>query len=107
MAIGAVAYLSVVNYEGQCHIGSTMGKSKVTPKPAYTKPWLELCAAVELYELVRDDSDIKVDAVKLFTDFKITIILHAQYHQKTHPGQWHYITTKDNPAENGTRPSCL
>lgn len=76
MAIAAVAYLRAVNSVGQCHVGFIMGKSKVAPTPAHTVPGIELCAAelaVELYELVRDEVDIEIDAVKFYTDSKIIL----------------------------------
>ncbi|XP_028254480.1 uncharacterized protein LOC114430714 [Parambassis ranga] len=122
MAIAAVAYLRAVDSEGQCHVGFIMGKSKLAPKPAHTVPRLELCAAVlsvELYELVRDEMDIEMDAVRFYTDSKIVLgYIHnstrrfhtyvanrvIRIHQSTHPEQWHYISSKDNPADNATRP---
>lgn len=51
MAIAAVAYLKIVEDNGQCHVGFIMGKSKLAPKPAHTVPRLELCAAVLAVEL--------------------------------------------------------
>ena len=57
VAIGVVAYLRVVDSEGQRHVGFVMGKSKLAPRPAHTIPHLELCAAVltvEMYELIRN-----------------------------------------------------
>ncbi|KAI3368040.1 hypothetical protein L3Q82_026867, partial [Scortum barcoo] len=72
VAIGAVAYLRAVDTQGQYHVGFVMGKSmKLAPRPAHTIPRLELCAAVlavELYELISEEIDTVVDAVKFFTD---------------------------------------
>lgn len=76
IAIGAVAYLRAADVEGHYHVGFVMGKSKLAPSPAHTVPRMELCAAVlavELYELIRDEIDIEVDAVKFFTDDKIVL----------------------------------
>lgn len=76
MAIGAVAYLRIIDNEGQCYVGFIMGKSKLAPRPAHTVPRLELCVAVlavELYELVGDEIDIDVDAVNFFTDNRIVL----------------------------------
>ncbi|KAI3365733.1 hypothetical protein L3Q82_000698 [Scortum barcoo] len=71
VAIGAVAYLRAVDTQGQYHVGFVMGKSKLAPRPAHTIPRLELCAAVlavELYELISEEMDTVMDAVKFFTD---------------------------------------
>ncbi|KAM9828380.1 uncharacterized protein ACBT44_022570 [Syngnathus typhle] len=122
MAIGAVAYLRALDSEGQWHTGFIMGKSKVAPRPAHTVPRLELCAAVlavEMYELIRDEMDIEVDTVRFFTDSKIVLgYIHnntkrfytyvanrvTRIRKSTHPAQWCYIATCDNPADNATRP---
>lgn len=45
MAIAAVAYLRVMDFEGQSYVGFIMGKSKLAPRPAHSVPRLELCAA--------------------------------------------------------------
>ena len=76
VAIGAVAYLRAADTEGKHHVGFVMGKSKLAPRPAHTVPRLELCAAVlavELYELIRDEIDVEVDAVNFFTDSRIVL----------------------------------
>ncbi|XP_039870639.1 uncharacterized protein LOC120723317 [Simochromis diagramma] len=122
MAIGAVAYLRALDGEGQWHTGFIMGKSKVAPRPAHTVPRLELCAAVlavEMYELIRDEIDIEVDTVRFFTDSKIVLgYIHnntkrfytyvanrvIRIRKTTHPAQWFYIATSDNPADTATRP---
>lgn len=106
MAKGAVAYLRALDGEGQWHAGFIMGKSKVAPRPAHTVPRLELCAAVlavEMYELIRDEMDIDVDAVRFFTDSKIVLgYIHnstkrfytyvanrvIRIRKTTHPEQW-------------------
>lgn len=121
VAIGAVAYLRITDTEGQYHVGFVMGKSKLAPRPAHTIPRLELCAAVlavELYELIRDEIDMEVDAVKFFTDSKIVLgyicnstrrfYLYVsnrviRIRGSTHPSQWHYVPTELNPADLATR----
>ncbi|XP_073713971.1 uncharacterized protein [Misgurnus anguillicaudatus] len=122
IAIGAVAYLKCIDSEGQQYVGFIMGKSKLAPRPAHTVPRLELCAAVlavELYELVRDEIDIDMDAVKFYTDSKIVLgYIHnstrrfytyvanrvIRIRKSSHPEQWHYISTENNPADHATRP---
>ena len=80
-AIAAVAYLRVIDSDGQCHVGFIMGKSKLAPRPAHTVPRLELCAvvlAVQLAELISEEMDIDLHAVKYYTDSKIVLWLHSQ-----------------------------
>lgn len=99
-----------------------MGKSKLAQQPAHTVTWLELCAAVlavELYDLLRDDTDIDLDAVKFFTDSKIVLgYIHSstrrcktyvanrvtQIQKYTHPEQWDYMSTENNLSDHLTRP---
>lgn len=71
MAIAAVAYLRVIDTDGQCHVGFIMGKAKLAPSSAHTIPRLELCAAVlavELAQVIVDESDIEFRAVNFYTD---------------------------------------
>ncbi|XP_067309102.1 uncharacterized protein [Pseudorasbora parva] len=122
MAIAAVAYLKIVEDNGQCHVGFIMGKSKLAPKPAHTVPRLELCAAVlavELAELITSEMDIGLHSVKYYTDSKIVLgyinnpsrrfyVYVAnrvvRIRKSTNPEQWHHIATSQNPADNATRP---
>ncbi|XP_030580177.1 uncharacterized protein LOC115776592 [Archocentrus centrarchus] len=121
MAIGAVAYLRARDCNGKNHVGFVMGKSKLAPCPAPTIPRLELCAAVlavQLYEQIRDELDIQMDTVRFFTDSRIVLgYIHnskrrfyiyvanrvARIRQCTHPDQWCYIPTNQNPADHATR----
>ncbi|XP_036952751.1 uncharacterized protein LOC119018863 isoform X1 [Acanthopagrus latus] len=121
VAIGAVAYLRAVDIQGQYHVGFVMGKSKLAPRPAHTIPRLELCAAVlavELYELISEEIDTTIDAVKFFTDSKIVLgYIHNstrrfyvyvsnrinRIRRSTHPNQWNYVPTDSNPADHATR----
>ncbi|XP_035808144.2 uncharacterized protein LOC118470918 [Amphiprion ocellaris] len=121
VAIGAVAYLRAADTGGQYHVGFVIGKSKLAPRPAHTVPRLELCAAVlavEVFELIRDEMDIKVSAVKFFTDSRIVLgYIHnstrrfymyvsnrvTRIRGSTHPNQWHYVPTNLNPADHATR----
>lgn len=96
-----------------------MGKSKLAPRPAHTIPRL----AVELYELISDEMDLEVDTVKFFTDSKIVLgYVHnsarrfylyvsnrvTRIRQSTHPNQWYYVPTDQNPTDHATRfmPAC-
>lgn len=66
MAISAVAYLRVVDNEGQIHVGFCMAKSKLAPRHSHTVPQLELCAAalaVELADMLVDELDVEIHNV--------------------------------------------
>eukprot|EP00079_Xenopus_tropicalis_P024746 XP_012817710.2 PREDICTED: uncharacterized protein LOC100485864 [Xenopus tropicalis] len=122
-AIGAVAYLKTIDVCNKCSVGFVMGKSRLSPKPAHTIPRLELCAAVltvELYELIRDEIDKDLDAVRFFTDSKTVLgyicntsrrfFLYVanrvnRIRQVTHPDQWAYVPTEQNPADYASRPT--
>ncbi|KAK3545643.1 hypothetical protein QTP70_008781 [Hemibagrus guttatus] len=120
-AIAAVAYLRVINEEGACHTGFVLGKAKLAPQAAHTIPRLELGAAVlaaELAETIISELDFSLDAVEFYTDSRV--VLGYIYNQTrrfyvyvanrvqrirkvSSPTQWHYVSTKHNPADHATR----
>ena len=70
-AIGAVAYLRAVQEDGKAEVGLVMGKAKLAPQSEPTIPRLELCAAVlavEMTDLIREELDLKLDAIRFYTD---------------------------------------
>lgn len=113
-AIAAVAYLCVINEEGSCHTGFVLGKAKLAPQAAHTIPRLELGAAVLAVELaeIMNELDFPLDAVEFYTDSRV--VLGSIYNQTrrfyvyvanrvSNPEQWHYVSTKHNPADHATR----
>ncbi|KAK7905231.1 hypothetical protein WMY93_017838 [Mugilogobius chulae] len=120
-AIAAVAYLRVVDTEGNCQVGFVMGKAKLAPRPDQTIPRLELSAAVlavELADLISDELDIELDNTMFYTDSKV--VLGYIYNEtrrfyvyvsnrvnrirrSSQPSQWHYIASSQNPADHATR----
>ncbi|KAJ8364902.1 hypothetical protein SKAU_G00137330 [Synaphobranchus kaupii] len=120
-AIGAVAYLRSVTEGGHCEVGFVLGKAKLSPQPEPTIPRLELCGAVlavEMADLILDELDHKLDAVKFYCDSKVVlgyicndtkrffVYVHNRVHrirQTTSPEQWHYISSEQNPADLATR----
>lgn len=120
-AISAVAYMRTVDSEQNSHIGFVMGKSKVAPKQGHTIPRLELCAAglaVELAELVCDELCLPPETVTYYTDSKVVLgylknetrrfyvyVANrvAKIRRFSSPQQWFYVSTQQNPADNGTR----
>eukprot|EP00794_Sanderia_malayensis_P004327 gene4327-4900_t len=122
VAVGAVGYL-VVHHGEQCRTGFVMAKSRVAPKPAHTIPRLELCAAVlavEMKEAIVKEIDIEFDDIRIYTDSRVvlgyinntsrrfyTYVANrvSRIRQSTHPNQWNYVHTSDNPADLATRPN--
>nr|XP_054598158.1 uncharacterized protein LOC129163741 [Nothobranchius furzeri] len=122
MAICAVAYLRVVDEDGHSLVGFCMGKSKVAPHHTTTVPRLELCAAVlavELADTLIDELDTNIHAVKFYTDSRVVLgyinnsnrrfyvyVANrvARIRKSSQPGQWHFISSENNPADHGTRP---
>lgn len=119
MAIAAVAYVKL-GYGTEQRLGFIMGKTKLAPKHGHTIPRLELCAAVlavELYDLITREIDIKFDNVSFFTDSRVVIGYIKNESKRfftyvanrvdkirrlSEPEDWHYISTKLNPADEGT-----
>lgn len=116
----ALAYLRVINGKGACHTGFVLGTAKLAPQAAHTIPRLELGAAVlaaELAETIINELDFSLDAVEFYTDSRV--VLGYIYNQTrcfyvyvanrvqcirkvSSPTQWHYVSTKHNPADHAT-----
>ncbi len=121
LAIAAVAYLRVIDSNGQPHVGFVMGRSKLAPFPAHTVPRLELCAAVvavELMELIKGEIDLELHNIHFYTDSRIVLgYIHnvtrrfymyvanrvACIREATQPSQWHYVCSEQNPADHASR----
>ncbi|XP_026042220.1 uncharacterized protein LOC113033090 [Astatotilapia calliptera] len=121
MAIAAVAYLRVVDEAGNTHTGFVMGKAKLAPRPEHTIPRLELCAAVlavELADFISSELDMRIDAITFYTDSKVVLGYInnetrrfyvyvsnriVRIRRSSHPKQWKYVSTGENPADCATR----
>ncbi|KAM7373874.1 hypothetical protein PAMP_006564 [Pampus punctatissimus] len=121
MAIGAIAYLRAIQEDGKVEAGLVMGKAKLAPLSEPTIPRLELCAAVlavEMADLIREELDLKLDAIRFYTDSKVVLgyinnvtkRFHTYVHnrvqrirQSSEPEQWHYVRTEENPADHASR----
>ncbi|XP_070402814.1 uncharacterized protein [Nothobranchius furzeri] len=121
MAIGAIAYLRASQEDGKVEVGFVMGKAKLAPQSEPTIPRLELCAAVlavEMADLIREELDLKLDAVRFYTDSKVVLgyiynttkrfytYVHnrvQRIRQSSRPEQWHYVRTDENPADHASR----
>ncbi|XP_016336888.1 uncharacterized protein LOC107684994 [Sinocyclocheilus anshuiensis] len=120
--ISTVAYLKVTDSDGMCHVGFIMGKVKLAPQTVHAVPRLELCAAVlavEIAEQIVQELDINPDTLLFYTDSKVVLgyicnetrrfyVYVSNRVQRirefTHPEQWRYIPTSQNPADVATRP---
>ena len=121
MAIASVAYLKIIDNDGNSHVGFVLGKAKLAPTHGHTIPRLELCAAVlatELYNIISDQLDVEIENVKFYTDSKVVLgYIHNEtrrfytyvcnrvdrIRKHTTPEQWNYVHTDQNPADHGTR----
>ncbi|XP_067279227.1 uncharacterized protein [Pseudorasbora parva] len=120
-AIGAVAYLRVIDHDGNSDVGFVLGKSKLAPQHKPTIPRLELCAAVlavEIADLIRHEMDLRLHAVRFYCDSKVVlgyihnetkrfyVYVYNRVHrirQSSRPEQWFYIPTELNPADHASR----
>ena len=117
---GQCSYLRIINEDGQVHCSLLMGKARVAPLKVVTIPRLELTAAlvsVKISQLLRYELDIV--AVEYFwTDSMVTLgyiqndarRFHVfvanrvqQIKEATKVEQWHYVETKENPADLASR----
>ncbi len=118
-AIAAVAYLWLTDSCGVNHVGFIMDKAKLSPEQ--TVPRLELCAAVlavELAELIYSEIDMPLDNTTYLTDNKVVLCYISNEKRRfyvyvsnqvlripksSHPNQWKYVHTAENPADIATR----
>ena len=115
-AYGAVSYLRQV-IAGKGSVAFILGKSKVAPVRVVSVPRLELlgaCLAVKIAKKVSKSLKIELKTVTFWTDstdvlcwirqlsrnFKTFVANRVSYIQEfTIPQQWHYVPTKENPAD--------
>ncbi|XP_062620904.1 uncharacterized protein LOC134282517 [Saccostrea cucullata] len=120
-AVAAFSYVNVLYPDGSSKTGFVLGKSKVAPVSGHTIPRLELCAAVlavEISQSVTEHFDVVFDSVKYFSDSRVVLgyinndkrrfFIYVSNRVErirsfSNPGQWHYIPTHLNPADEGTR----
>lgn len=121
LGYGACAYLRLTDDKGTVSCTLVAGKSRLAPIKQTSIPRLELCGAVvasRLCAMVRDELEIKMDKVIVWSDS--TIVLGyiknesrrfktfvgnriGQIHDVTTPDQWRHVDTKSNPADVASR----
>lgn len=123
-AVSAVAYIKIQKDNDKVCTGFVMGKCKLAPTHGHTIPRLELCAALlaaELGETVTSALDVNFKTVQYFTDSRVVLGYINNTTRRffnyvcnrvqrilvlTKADQWHYVHTKSNPADIGSR-GCM
>ncbi|KAK3738374.1 hypothetical protein QZH41_005730 [Actinostola sp. cb2023] len=118
---GQCSYLRVTDDSNQVHCSLVMAKSRVTPLKPITIPRLELSAAlvsVRVSQLLQTEMS-KLNLIDVFwTDSKVVLGYISNEARRFHtfvsnriqqirdhstPDQWHYVDTKENPADHASR----
>ena len=123
VAIGAVAYLRLINDNDQPYVSFLLAKATVTPSHAVSIPRLELCGTVLATALAQTiGSEFKgrtnIDSTTYYTDSRVVLgyisneskrfhVYVANRVQRIHhassPSQWRHVPTNDKPADLATR----
>lgn len=75
-AVVTAAYLKTSDGHGKCYTGLIASKARLAPRPGYTIPRLELCAAVmavNLAEVIVSEIDIQFTEITFYTDSKVVL----------------------------------
>ena len=118
---GQCSYVRMVNDQQKVHCSLVMAKSRVTPLKPVTVPRLELTATVVSTKISAFlQKELKYGCVpEYFWTDSICILGYisneeGRFHtfvanrvqtirDHTSPDQWHYVDTKDNPADDASR----
>ena len=118
---GQVSYLRLVDNNGRIHCSLMIGKARVAPLKVMTIPRMELVAAtlsVKMSILLKSELEIPVNKEVFRTDsevvlgyirneskrFKIFVANRVELiKDHSDESQWHYINSKQNPADYASR----
>lgn len=121
LGYGMAIYVRSTNEEEGIHCSLVFSKGRVAPLKTITIPRLELTAAtlaVRMANMVRRELDFQINKTTFWTDstavLKYIANDRARYHtfvanrvqvirSVTVPEQWHYVSTKENPADLASR----
>ncbi|UYV80054.1 hypothetical protein LAZ67_18001536 [Cordylochernes scorpioides] len=121
VAYAVVFYIRSHFKSDQVKVSLIASKTRVAPLKMISIPRLELCAALLLailYDTIRNYLCLQIDRVFLWTDSKIVLswIKSESRHWKPFVGNkiaelqrltlhssWHYVISKDNPADCASR----
>ncbi|KAI5714537.1 uncharacterized protein LOC103515252 [Diaphorina citri] len=121
-AMAAVVYLRILCSDGTVLTNLLRAKSKVAPLKTISIPRLELCASHLLVKLIDSlgplTQSLQIEKITCFTD-STTVLSWLQtppyqlktfvanrvaaITDKTHPEQWKYVSSGQNPADLATR----
>ncbi|XP_060605456.1 uncharacterized protein LOC132757974 [Ruditapes philippinarum] len=118
---GIVTYLRMVDSKDRMHCSFVIGKSRVSPLKQVTIPRLELTAAtvaVRTDKMLKSEIDFQLNDSVFWTD-SMSVIRYIRntssrfrtfvanrlsvIHEGSNPDQWHYVSTKLNPADVASR----
>ena len=120
-AYGQASYLCIVDETGRIHCCLVIGKSRVAPLKYITMPRMELVAAtlsVKISALLKRELQMNCDKEIFWTDsevtlgyirneskkFKIFVAYRIELiREHSEAEQWHYVNTKENPADYVSR----
>ena len=118
---GSVSYLCMVNKSGKRHVAFMVGKARVAPLKQMTIPRLELTAAmlsVKVDKMLKAELLFPMEASMFWTDSQSVLKYIANettrfqtfvanrismIRDNTKVDQWHYIDSKQNPADEASR----
>lgn len=124
-AYAAVAFMRI-EVEQDVHVSLISGKTKIASQKTskiLSMPRLELQGAllgVRLAKLIQDDHSVKFASTTFWSDSQTVLswikteygsfkpfVAHriAAILESSEPSQWRYISTKDNPADDATKPT--
>lgn len=117
------SYIRMENSKNHVHVAFLLGKARVTPLKSITIPRLELTAAVlatRVDQMLKSEMQLQLSPSMFWTDstsvLKYISNEDKRFHtfvanrvssilEATDVSQWHYINTKDNPADLASRGS--
>ena len=120
-AYGQASYLCIVDETGRIHCCSVIGKSRVAPLKYITMPRMELVAATHSLKtsaLLKRELQMNYDKEIFWTDSEVTLGYIRNESKKfkifvanrielirehSEAEQWHYVNTKENPADYVSR----
>ncbi|CAG2252827.1 unnamed protein product [Mytilus edulis] len=122
---GCVFYIRLVDEEGSIQCSFLLGKSRVAPLKSMTIPRMELTAAtsaVRLGNMIIREIEYSFDDIYYYTD-SMSVLRYiansktrfhtfvanrlAVIHEATKVNQWHYVGTKENPADLASRGATI
>ncbi|XP_071941043.1 uncharacterized protein [Antedon mediterranea] len=118
---GQCSYLRLVDKEGKVKTSLLISKCRVAPKRMITIPRLELAAAVvsvKVASMLKEEIEYPNVTEYFWTDSQVvigyinneakrfnTFVANRvqQIHDASTSGQWHYVSSEDNPADIASR----